>query len=64
VIKASFNRIASNGAIEKKVDINIAIDIISLAYENAYDLALLISEDGDFVTAVKKIKELDKTVEV
>jgi len=64
VIKASFDKIASSGAIEKKVDINIAIDIISLAYENVYDTAVLVSGDGDFVPAVKKVKELDKNVEV
>ncbi len=64
VIKASFDKIVSNGAIEKKVDINIAIDIISLAYENAYDTAVLVSGDGDFVPVVKKVKKLDKNVEV
>ncbi|GAG58010.1 unnamed protein product, partial [marine sediment metagenome] len=35
-------------------------DIISLAYENAYDTAVLVSGDGDFVPVVKKVKELDK----
>jgi len=64
VIKASFDKIASNSAIEKKVDINIAIDIISLAYENAYDTAVLVSGDGDFVPVIKKLKELDKKVEL
>lgn len=64
VIKASFDKIAASGAIEKKVDIKIAIDIISLAYENAYDTAVLVSGDGDFIPVVKKIKELDKDVEV
>ncbi len=64
VIKASFDKIASNGIIEKKVDIKIAIDIISLAYENAYDTAVLVSGDGDFVPVVKKVKELDKKIEV
>ena len=64
MIKTSFDTIASSGAIEKKVDINIAIDIISLAYEDAYDMAVLISGDGDFVPVVKKVKELDKNVEV
>jgi uncharacterized LabA/DUF88 family protein len=64
VIKASFDKIASSGAIEKKVDIKIAIDIISLAYENAYDTAVLVSGDGDFIPVVKKVKELDKKVEV
>jgi len=63
-IKASFDKISSGGIIEKKVDIKIAIDIISLAYENAYDTAVLVSGDGDFVPVVKKVKELDKNVEV
>ena len=64
MIKASFDKIAFNDAIEKKIDIKIAIDIISLAYENAYDTAVLISGDGDFIPIVKKVKELDKKVEV
>jgi len=64
VIKASFDKITSNVAIEKKVDINIAIDIISLAYENAYDTAVLVSGDGDFVPVVRKVKELGKNVEL
>ncbi len=63
VIKASFDKIAFNVVIEKKVDIKIAIDIISLAYENAYDTAVLVSGDGDFVPVVRKVKELDKKVE-
>jgi len=64
VIKASFDKIVSSGAIEKKVDIKIAIDIISLAYENSYDTAVLVSGDGDFIPVVKKVKELDKKVEL
>jgi uncharacterized LabA/DUF88 family protein len=64
VIKASFDKIASSGAIEKKIDIKIAIDIISLAYEDAYDTAVLVSGDGDFVPVVRKLKELVKNVEV
>ncbi len=64
IIKASFDKIATGGAIEKKVDIKIAIDIISLAYENMYDTAVLVSGDGDFVPVVKKVKELGKNVEV
>jgi len=64
VIKASFDKIASNGAFEKKIDIRIAIDIVSLAYENAYDTAVLVSGDGDYVPVVKKVKELEKNIEV
>ncbi|MGB5913210.1 MAG: NYN domain-containing protein [Promethearchaeia archaeon] len=64
VIKASFDKIAFNNAIEKKIDIKIAIDIISLAYEKAYDTAVLVSGDGDFVPVVKKVKKLNKKVEL
>jgi len=64
IIKASFDKIVKSGAIEKKVDINIAIDVISLAYEDAYDTAVLVSGDGDFLPVVKKVKELDKNVEL
>ncbi|MFX1418136.1 MAG: NYN domain-containing protein [Promethearchaeota archaeon] len=64
VIKTSFDKIRSNWAIEKKVDINIAIDIISLAYENAYDTAVLVSGDGDFVPVLRRLKKLGKTAEL
>lgn len=64
VIKASFDKIVEGGAIEKKVDINIAVDIISLAYEDAYDTAVLVSGDGDFLPVIKKVKELNKNVEI
>jgi len=48
----------------KKVDIKIVNDIISLTYKNLYDTAVLVSGDGDFVPLVRKLKELDKNVEV
>jgi uncharacterized LabA/DUF88 family protein len=64
VIKASFNKISSYGVDEKKVDISIAVDIISLAYENAYDTAVLVSGDGDFLPVIKKLNEIGKNVEV
>ncbi len=60
MIKAIFDKIAFKDAIEKKADIKIAVDIISLAY----DTAVLVSGDGDFVPVVKKVKELDKNLEV
>ena len=64
VIKASFDKIAANDAIEKKVDIQIAIDVVSLAYENAYDTAVLVTGDGDFVPVVKKVRKFGKNVEL
>ena len=63
-IKATFDKIISKGAIEKKVDINMAIEIISLGYENVYDTAILVSGDGDFVPVVKKLSDMNKKVEI
>jgi uncharacterized LabA/DUF88 family protein len=64
IIKASFDKIAKSNAFEKKVDIQIAIDMVSLAYENAYDTGILLTGDGDFIPVVQKIKDLGKRVEL
>lgn len=63
-VKVSFDKIALNNTFEKKVDIKIAIDIISFGYENAYDTAILVSGDGDFLPVIKKVKELHKNIEI
>ena len=63
-IKASFDKRVSKNTFEKKVDVRIAIDMVSFAYEDAYDTAILVSGDGDFLPVIKKVKELNKNVEV
>lgn len=47
----------------KEDDIHIAVDMVKLAYNDAYDTAILISTDGDFVPAIKAVKEKGKRVE-
>ncbi len=47
----------------KEDDIHIAVDMVKLAYNNAYDTAILISTDGDFVPAIEAVKEKGKIVE-
>ena len=64
IIKTSFNKIALGARIEKKIDIKIAIDMISFAYEKKYDTAVLVSGDGDFIPVVKKLKEMNRNVEI
>ncbi|MBI2172703.1 MAG: NYN domain-containing protein [Candidatus Aenigmarchaeota archaeon] len=44
-------------------DIYLATDMLSFAYENVYDTAILVSGDGDFVPAIKKVQKLGKKVE-
>ncbi|MBI2578338.1 MAG: NYN domain-containing protein [Candidatus Aenigmarchaeota archaeon] len=55
-----------DGTIEFSVkgdDIYIATDMLSFAYENKYDTAILVSGDGDFVPAIRKVQKLGKKVE-
>jgi len=51
------------GVIEKGVDIYLAIDMLRYAYNDIYDIAILISSDGDFSEAVNAVKDLGKHVE-
>lgn len=44
-------------------DIHLATDMLSFAYENVYDVAILVSGDGDFVPVIKKVQKLGKNVE-
>lgn len=52
-----------NTYIEKGVDINIVVDMIRYAINDAYDTAILVSGDGDFESAVQMVKDRGKHVE-
>lgn len=47
----------------KEDDIHMAVDIVEGAYEDKFDIALIVSGDGDFVPAVHSIKRKKKEVE-
>jgi uncharacterized LabA/DUF88 family protein len=44
-------------------DVHLAVDLVSYAYENHYDTAIIVSGDEDFVPAVQRIQKLGKKVE-
>ena len=50
--------------VEKGVDTYIVIDMLTFAFKNTYDTAILVSGDEDFAVLVDKVKELGKHVEV
>lgn len=50
------------GTIEKGVDTAIATDMIRLAWEDAYDIAVLASSDADLVPAVKFLDQKARKV--
>lgn len=47
---------------QKGVDILMAIDMITKAYENQYDIAILLAGDGDFVDLVEAVKDAGKRI--
>lgn len=53
---------ALSGTVEKGVDTAIATDMIRLAWENAYDIAVLASLDADFIPAVSFLDQKGKKV--
>jgi uncharacterized LabA/DUF88 family protein len=60
-------RTDSTGAVryvEKGVDVALATDLIGMAWENAYDVAIIVSGDADYAGAVGKVMSKGKNVEV
>jgi uncharacterized LabA/DUF88 family protein len=47
----------------KEDDIHLAVDMVKLAFNDAYNTAILVSIDGDFVPAIQAVKERGKNVE-
>lgn len=43
---------------EKGIDVRIALDMVRLARENAYDVALLFSQDQDLSEAVDEVRQI------
>ena len=49
--------------IEKGVDVQLAVHMLAAAYDNLFDIAILVSNDGDFAPAVVEVQRLRKRVE-
>lgn len=49
---------------EKNLDTQLTADVITMASTNQYDHAIIISNDGDFVSAVEGAKSMGKKVEI
>jgi uncharacterized LabA/DUF88 family protein len=46
----------------KEDDINMAVDMVDGSADNAFDVAVLVSGDGDFVPAVRSVQRRNKEV--
>ena len=43
---------------EKGIDVRIAVDVVRLAHRNAYDVAVIFSQDQDLSEAAKEIRQI------
>ncbi len=60
-----FQRLPNGGQVEKGVDVMLAIDMLTLAFKDRYDVAILVSSDADFKHAIEVVKfETGKMVEL
>jgi uncharacterized LabA/DUF88 family protein len=48
---------------EKGVDVTLTVDMLSGAYQDLYDTAILVSSDGDFAPLVEEVRRRGKRVE-
>ena len=50
--------------VEKGVDVMLATDLVTRAYEDQYDTAIVVSGDADFYPALQAVKDTGKHVEL
>ena len=63
-VRLSGSKMRGDVAVEKGVDIMMATDLLRLAWEDIYDVAVLVTGDGDFAYAVQTVKNMGKHVEI
>jgi uncharacterized LabA/DUF88 family protein len=49
---------------QKGVDTLLVQDLLTLAFAQAFDVAVVVSEDGDFASVIEEVKSMGKQVEV
>ena len=57
-------KVAQGIPIEKGIDVMLSTDLLYFAWNNSYDVAILVSGDSDFGYALQAVKNMGKHVEV
>ena len=63
-VRLGSSKMRGDVAVEKGVDVMLATDLLRAAWDDLYDVAILVSGDGDFSYAVQAVKDMGKHVEV
>ena len=63
-IRLGGTKVAQGVPVEKGIDIMLATDLLYFAWNDFYDVAVLVSGDSDFAYALQAVKNMGKHVEV
>ena len=63
-LKTRLDKSGKVAHVEKGVDVALVTEMLSMASKNAYDVAILVSGDNDYIGAVEEIKSMGKRVEI
>ena len=61
-IRLGGTKLAQGVSVEKGIDVMLATDILCFAWEDFYDVAVLVSGDSDFAYALQAVKNMGKHV--
>jgi uncharacterized LabA/DUF88 family protein len=63
-VRLGGSKLGPSGYMEKGIDVMLATDLLYFAWNNFYDVAVLVSGDADFAYALQAVKNMGKHVEV
>ena len=63
-VRLGSTKVAQGVSVEKGVDVMLATDLLYFAWNDFYDVAVLVSGDSDFAYALQAVKNMGKHVEV
>jgi uncharacterized LabA/DUF88 family protein len=63
-VRLGSTKIAQGVPVEKGIDIMLATDLLHFAWNDFYDVAILVSGDADFAYALQAVKNMGKHIEV
>ncbi len=61
-VKFDINDPSTYTTIEKETDINLATHMVSKGFQNAYDIAILVSGDTDYTSVIQTLHNLGKII--
>ena len=63
-VRLGGTKLAQGIPVEKGIDVMLATDLLYFAWNDSYDVAVLVSGDSDFAYALQAVKNMGKHVEV